>query len=235
MPLFSERSASRAAAISAGLAAALSASARADDHNAQFMNFALKSGHVSQSRLFLLPDAGGEPFAEIDGVSTLVRRTDGVGYVINTRDLKPGAAYTNWFVAFNRPDQCNQRCACGEDDLTNPFAEVGVFYAAGQVADAYGQATFAGETGYGELPDGFDQVPFAALNAPISPRAEIHLVVRTHNAVSDDLELRESQLSTFNQGCGREGCADIQAAIHRSPFCAKRRGGRRHHDGASPR
>jgi len=174
-----------------------------------------------------LPGAGGDPFREVDGAATLVRTAKGVGYVSNTRSLQPNAAHTNWFVAFNRPERCFERCACGLDDLNNPFANVGVFYATGRVSDDYGQATFTAETNYGELPDGFDQVPNPDWNRPIDPRAEIHLVVRTHNEVAEDPELRESQLTTFNEGCGPNGCVDLQVSVHRSPTCKPRRFRRR--------
>ena len=213
------------AAIAATLVVAYSiAPASAATNNVLFPAFLVKDGHVSQAPLLRLPDAEGEPFSEVDGASTLVRTKGGVGYIVNTRGLLPGGAYTNWFVVFNRPEQCSERCACGLGDLANPFVEAGVFYATGRVADAYGQATFAAEIDYGELPDGVDQIPFLPLAAPISPRAEVQLVVRTHNQAAADAETRDMQLSSFNGGCGLEGCVDVQAAIHRSPFCKTRRG-----------
>ena len=139
------------------------------------------------------------------------------------RSLQPDAAHTNWFVAFNRPERCFERCACGLDDLTNPFANVGVFYSTGRVTDAYGQATFTGETDYGELPDGFDQRPFPDLIRGVEQGAEVHVVVRTHNDVAEDPAEREGQLTTFNQGCGPDGCRDLQVSVHRSPTCKPRR------------
>ena len=205
---------------------ALGPVAAGNDRNNSFLQV-LKGERTSVSPYLTLPPAGGEPFREIDGAATLVRTAKGVGYISNTRSLQPNAAHTNWFVAFNKPERCFERCACGLDDLNNPFAEVGVFYATGRVTDDYGQATFTGETDYGELPTGFDQVPNPDWNRPVTTRAEIHLVVRTHNDVADDPEVRESQLTTFNEGCGPDGCRDLQVSVHRSPTCKPRRIGRR--------
>ena len=163
---------------------------------------------------------------ELDGTAALHRGREGIGYTASVRGLEPGAAYTNWFVVFTRPEACETACACGLGDLTNEAARVGVYYATGRVADPYGQASFASETGYGELPDGEDQVPLEGLDAPLSWRSEVHLVVRRHARASDDPAALEAQLSTFGGGCPEEGCQDEQVSVHRSPFC-KARWGRR--------
>ena len=163
---------------------------------------------------------------ELDSTAALHRGREGIGYTASVRGLEPGAAYTNWFVVFTRPEACETACACGLGDLTNEAARVGVYYATGRVADRYGQASFASETGYGELPDGEDQVPLEGLDNPLSWRSEVHLVVRRHAQASDDPVALEAQLSTFNAGCPEEGCQDEQVSVHRSPFC-KARWGRR--------
>ena len=182
----------------------------------------LKGESSSASPFLWLPGTDNEAFSEADGASTLLRTTKGVSYIANTRSLQSNAAHTNWFVAFNRPDRCFERCACGLDDLENPRAEVGVFYSTGRVTDDYGQATFTGETDYGELPDGADQVPVPVWERPVRPGAEVHIVVRTHNDVAEDPEVREVQLTTFNGGCGPNGCQDLQVSVHRSPTCKAR-------------
>jgi len=91
------------------------------------------------------------------------------------------------------------------------------------MSDEYGQANFAVEIGFGELPKGEDQVPFPGIDAPIRRRAEVHLVVREHGeALADPLALKE-QLTQFNGGCGPEGCTDVQVSIHPSQLCRKQR------------
>ena len=163
---------------------------------------------------------------ELDSAAALHRGREGIGYTASVRGLAPGAAYTNWWVVFTRPEHCETACVCGLSDLTNEAAEVGVYYATGRVADEYGQASFAAETDYGELPDGEDQVPLDGLDAALTWRSEVHLVVRRHAEASANPEALEAQLSTFNAGCPEEGCEDEQVSVHRSPFC-KPRWGRR--------
>ena len=207
----------------AGTIATFSAQAGEIERDQNALGFLIGAAErTSVSPYLTLPGAGGDPFTEVDGAAVLVRSRKGIGYTANTRGLEPGAAYTNWFVAFNRPDRCFERCACGLDDLANALAEVGVYYATGRVADAYGQATFTGETDYGELPEGFDQVPFPDLDQPVRPKAEVHLVVRKHDAASVDPTALEAQLTTFNEGCAPDGCVDVQVSVHRSLSCKKR-------------
>ena len=188
----------------------------------------LTVGQTTMSPYLSLPDLADGTVVELDSTSALHRSRTGVGYTASVRGLEPGAAYTNWFVAFTRPDRCETACACGLADLSNPDAEVGVYYATGRVADDYGQATFSSETDYGELPDGEDQVPLAGLENPVTLRSEVHLVVRRHDRAAVDDLLREAQLTTFNAGCPAGGCVDEQVSVHRSPSCrAPRTRGRR--------
>ena len=179
----------------------------------------LTIGQTTTSPYLSLPDLADGTVVELDSTAALHRTRTGIGYTASVRGLEPGAAYTNWFVAFTRPDRCETACACGLADLSNPDAEVGVYYATGRVADAYGQATFSSETDYGELPDGEDQVPLAGLENPVTPRSEVHLVVRRHDQAAVDDLLREAQLTTFGAGCPPGGCVDEQVSVHRSPAC----------------
>ena len=45
-----------------------------------------------------------------------------------------------------------------------------MFFAAGRMTDAYGQASFAAQVDYGELPQGEEQVPNLARVNSIRPR-----------------------------------------------------------------
>ena len=161
-----------------------------------------------------LPD-GSLP--EVDGTSVLVRTRTGVGFTFDTTALVPDAPYTAWWVVFNRPRACYTPYACGSDDLGNAAAEVGVFFAAGRTTDAHGQASFAAQVDYGELPQGEDQVPNPARANPVRPGAEIHIVLRDHGPALDDPEALEAQLTRFNGGCPPNACANVQASVHRSP------------------
>lgn len=134
--------------------------------NAQFQAYSL-----SMVREFSGALAGGS--------STLIRAQDGVAFDLSTTGLRPYAPYTVWYVAFNPDNPCIERgCDCGEFDL-RPGLD-GVFYAAGAMTDRLGSAHFIGNTNYGELPTGEDQIPPFGLDAPIQAGAEIHFVVRGH-------------------------------------------------------
>lgn len=116
------------------------------------------------------------------GGSTLVRAEDALAFDLSTTGLRPNAPYTIWWVAFNPDNPCisgEDPCNCGVDSL-RPGAD-SVFYATGAMSDRLGSANFAGRIDYGQVPDGFDQVPFGGqFGVGIQPGAEVHLVVRDH-------------------------------------------------------
>ncbi len=202
--------------ISALSAVALgAASAAKADSSAQGRFFTKES--VSVASVVALPPMPGGSFEELDATTVLTRTKIGVGFTYNTKDLAPNAPYTVWWVTFNRPRHCLVPYLCGSDDFGNPAAEPGVFYATARVSDAHGQAEFSGEVDYGELPQGEDQVPFAELDRPIRPGAEVHLVVRAHGPALEDPEALDAQLTQFNGGCPPYDCVDVQASLHRSP------------------
>lgn len=195
----------------------------AEDARAEWMRHqSPKPPIVTVNKIVQLTD--DRPFnGPISGISTITRLKNGVSFEYNTADLEPNAPYTMWWVTFNRPQRCLEPHACGLIDLTNPKVDAGVFFAGGRMTDAYGQADFTGEINYGELPEGNDQIPFPGIEAPIKRRAEIHLVVRAHGpALKDPMALR-AQLTEFNGGCPpNDGCVDVQASIHQSPYAPKR-------------
>ena len=169
---------------------------------------------VSIAPVITLPTATAEGFEELDGTTVLTRTKTGVGFLYNTKDLEPNAPYTVWWVTFNRPRRCFEPYQCGAEDFANAAAQPGVFFATGRTADAQGQANFAGQVDYGELPDGEDQVPFPDLDRPIWPGAEIHLVIRAHGPALPDPADLNAQLTQFNGGCPPNDCVDVQASIH---------------------
>ncbi|MDJ0944676.1 MAG: hypothetical protein QNJ30_14515 [Kiloniellales bacterium] len=205
--------------LSLGLAGLISVAslpgAAAAEDGIRHVRFGKQSVSVAPVGAFpALPDGS---LAEVDGTSHLVRTRTGVGFTFDTTALAPEAPYTAWWVVFNRPRACFTPYDCGAEDLGNAAAEVGVFFAAGRVTDAYGQANFAAQVDYGELPDGEDQVPNAERANPIRPNAEIHIVLRDHGPASDDPEVLEAQLTQFNGGCPPYSCANVQASVHPSP------------------
>lgn len=191
--------------------------AAADGEAASFGRFGIDRVSVSDIVPIITPGDG-----PVSGASTLKWTKKGVGFDFNTTDLEPSAPYTMWWVTFNKPKNCDTPCACGLDDLDDPRVDAGVFFAGGRMSDAAGQAVFAGEIDYGELPQGEDQVPFPGIEAPIKRTAEVHLVVRDHGPALDDPAALKAQLTEFNGGCPPNSCVDVQASIHPSPFCRAR-------------
>ncbi len=209
-----------ACCVALALAAAPAIADDDDDDGRDFGRF--RTERVSVAPFIDLTPMDDGTFMEVDGTAMLVRTRTGVGFTLHSRELEPDTPYTTWWVAFNRPRKCIIRYQCGSEDLFNPDAEVSVFYASGAVSDSYGQVGMSGEVDYGELPEGFDQVPFPGLDHPIRRNAEIHLVLRTHGPASFDPDMLEAQLTEFNGGCPPNECADVQASIHRSPLLRTR-------------
>jgi hypothetical protein len=116
------------------------------------------------------------------GASTLVRAEDGLSFQLSSTGLRRNAPYTVWWVAFNPGNQCisnEDPCSCSVESLRPGIDSV--FYATGAMSDRLGSANFAGNIEYGEIPAGYDQVPFGGLfGVGIEPGAEIHFVIRDH-------------------------------------------------------
>jgi len=160
--------------------------------------------------------------AKVDATTLLVRNDDGVAMTFDTKQLRPRAPYTAWWVVFNNPELCREPCACGFPDVFDAAqaedVETAVFWATGRVTDRYGQAHFSGAVGVGEeeLPTGDDQVVFGP--GLLDPDAEIHLVTRTHGRERHPERRLEKQLTEFNGLCS-PNCFDQQVSVHRSPTC----------------
>jgi hypothetical protein len=159
--------------------------------------------------------------ALVDGSSLLVRTETGVAMTINTKDLQPQGAYTTWWVTFNNPAACATPCECMGADLTVPDVDGAAFWATGRVADRFGQAEFAANTDFGELPERDDQV-LEANEDGIQPGAEIHLVVRSHGRALG--RFLEDQLTTLNGGCPPNECLNEQLVAKARRLVAGRTG-----------
>lgn len=154
----------------------------------------------------------------------LIRRKDSVTIQVNTNSLPPGA-YTNWWVIFNNPGNCNGGTApllCGLADLSNtvvfPATEpprqltgASVFWAAGGVTNKKGKAHFKARLEEGGIPDDLndldnsdpdDQVRISNGNGlGDAQSSEVHYILRYHGPASDDPDELESQITTINGLC----------------------------------
>ena len=141
--------------------------------------------------------------------STLLRTGKGVSMTLHTSELEPGAAYTVWWVVFNRPSQC-ATSPCGEPDLFDPDVHAFVTHAAGHVIGPNGTGHFAGSLREGAVSDNLLGGVGSLENALA---AEIHFVVRTHGAPNTPGGVPD-QIHTFEPSCNPSVCQDVQFAIH---------------------
>ena len=148
-----------------------------------------------------------------DATASLTRFSDGVETTFQTREL-PAGAYTLWAILFDQPDFCID--GCGIDDLDNEAVGVSGFWATGGIVGDDGIGNFEARLEVDYLPDGDDQVLFGdGLQDPFA--TEIHTIARWHGPTSEDPDVLEAQLTTFNGGCATpenpDGfqCADLQS------------------------
>jgi hypothetical protein len=124
-----------------------------------------------------------------------------------TRQLTPGYAYTIWAIVYNDPFACNGLCD-GDD---SGVAGRSVFWSGiGFIANNKGRARFETELIEGYLP-GEIRTGEGLTDAGM---AEIHFVIRCHGpAATDDPDLLEAQLTTFDGGCDLFGCVNVQSVM----------------------
>ena len=153
----------------------------------------------------------------VPGAATLIRTNKGIAFKIYTSELEPGAN-TVWIVIFNKPQNCAGGPGhCGPSDLNNPDVQASIVYGAGYIVGADGIANFQGSLDKGSPPDGISvNVPAGTANGLRNTlKADIHLVVRQHGAVSDtggavtQLTTFESPASCLNPGV----CKNVQAVM----------------------
>jgi hypothetical protein len=162
--------------------------------------------------------------APVEGGGTLLRSNNAVEARLSTMGLDSEAAYTLWWVIFNKPSKCSAP-GCGEDDIfsgpdiLNRYgidqAEISVIYANGFVTGAHGVANVTTHLEAGKLPVGWG-VNFgwkddkkSGLKKGNGNKAELHMVVRSHStAIAGQVGF---QTSNFDGGCGV--CSDQQAII----------------------
>ena len=124
----------------------------------------------------------------------LIRRDAGVTFQLSTANLRPGHAYTLWFVVINNPDACAASPCSAPDIMLNPATQSQITYGAGHVVGAGGRGAFAGSFRVGSLPG---WLPNAALSAPRT--AEIQLVLNDHGTVLKGY--LPEQIQSYRAGC----------------------------------
>ena len=170
------------------------------------------------------------------GSSRLVRTPIGINFTLSTTDLTAGHAYTLWFVAFNRPENCAVPFQCAPDDVVNDAAQPDMMYGAGSIAGGEGKATFAGRRSVGDNSGSLNMpvgLPSYGLLDPVG--AEVLMAIHDHGPKLP--EYLPDMFQTIDGGCtdagipaagvpspwndhtfGRRGpntCATIQVTVHR--------------------
>lgn len=160
-----------------------------------------------------------------------------------TGNPNKSAAVTVWWVIFNDPQACTDNAdtepatdadgnvlgQCGEDDLMAAIdaqatdSGICVQHAAGVPANKWNVTVASSLLATNPLPDPLgDGVAcsvfgFDGLTNPQG--AEIHLVVRIHGHLPNSpKQYKQSDLedflATFDEGCNRVDCGDVQFAVH---------------------
>ncbi len=144
------------------------------------------------------------------GAATLTRSRNSVTASVHAAGLESNAAYSIWWVIWNKPWLCNGDC--GEDDLE--IRGNGVFWAGGFVTGDDGTANTTLSLRAGRLPEGLEVLIGGGLDRGNGFRAEMHLVIRSHGLVIPDIAA--IQIGTFGGGCDPdtdEPCYDHQAVV----------------------
>ncbi|MGB1662672.1 MAG: hypothetical protein ACPHP7_09055 [Planctomycetota bacterium] len=124
-----------------------------------------------------------------------------------TRQLTPGYAYTIWAIVYNDPFACNGPC---DGDDSGVYGRSVFWSGIGFIANNKGRASFETELIEGYLP-GEVRTGSGLTDASM---AEVHFVIRCHGpAATDDPELLEAQLTTFDGGCDLFGCVNVQSVM----------------------
>ena len=144
----------------------------------------------------------------VGGAGTLFRSKQTLDVRVATTGLQSNGAFTVWWVVFNNPDACVD--GCGLDDLARPDVRAAVFYAAGFVTGADGTANVTAHLKAGHLAEGVDVELGTGLERGNGFRAEVHVIVRGHGAISTG-HVAE-QIGSFNGACNPT-CANKQAVL----------------------
>ena len=140
--------------------------------------------------------------------ASLIRRPDGVSFTFRTASLRPGHAYTVWFVVINNPSACSATPCSGPDILLNPATDSQVTYGAGHISGS-GRGAFAGSFRAGSL-DGW--LAGGGLDAPLT--AQIQLVLNDHGPKLKGY--MPEMIQTYRAGCTEASIPGIFPASARA-------------------
>lgn len=188
---------------------------------------AVAVGHIQASATDVQPVLSFEDLSDTGGQSVLTRTDGMVVLALEAADLRPGDAYTVWWVVFNAPENCSGG-ECGEDDIFSPdgaldvagvqAAQIGVGNATGNIAKTNGTAEFGARLKRNDVTTDHQVLFPAGLAGPgvltaSGLDAEVHLIVQHHGQARGGTQL-SNQLSLVEYGC-TPGCADVQFAVHK--------------------
>jgi len=149
------------------------------------------------------------------GATILIRdlKNRVVTATLTSAALEPHAAYSIWWVIFNRPQNCAIPWECGGGDLSNDAVRPSVFWAGGLLADGDGYGNTQIELVQGRTNRELFG-PMKATGLQNIFKAEIHLVLRTHGPVGVAGTVAD-QVGSANLACPAEGCSNKFFSIHR--------------------
>lgn len=150
----------------------------------------------------------GEKQIVLNADAQVVTGMNGATINLDTHELEPDHAYTVWFVAIDKPENCATIPCTGKDvfGLTQEI-DVEVAYATGGIADENGSASFFAHMEFGALDGGWFGNEFT------NPNAEIHLVLMSHGPVIEGME--DEMTGTLRGGCTDESVpAPFPAVAH---------------------
>jgi hypothetical protein len=169
----------------------------------------------------------------VSGTSTLTRTDTGITVNYKSTGLKPGYAYTLWWVIWNSPGECLTPNECGDPDdvdFFNPATEVDLLYATGLVVGNNGEGNFLAHLKIGDDSDSENELMelpvVGGLHVGNAFNAEVHLVLRSHGPVIADMVAE--QIGGYVGGCTDPfaflpfseipdevgECGDIEYALH---------------------
>lgn len=131
----------------------------------------------------------------VEGASaSLVATESGASVTFRTHGLRPGHAYTLWYVVVDNPGACSSRPCTARDIIHNPEVRGQIRYGAGNVVGESGRATFSARSHVGPL-DGW--LPDRTFTNPLG--AEYHFVVNDHGPRL--AEHMPGMIRTYRGGC----------------------------------
>lgn len=143
----------------------------------------------------------------VGGAATLTRTKNSAVARIHTSGLETNAAYSIWWVVWNKPSLCVG--GCGEDDIG--IKGNGVFHAGGLITGDDGTGNTIVSVNAGKPVEGAEVLLGDWLRKGRGLKAEMHLVIRSHGPIIPGMV--DVQVGSFNGACDVNDCFDHQAAV----------------------